>query len=44
MLSANHQTEQEYPMEELGERLKELKGFVTPYEEQQYQLTRYPHP
>jgi hypothetical protein len=27
-------------MEELGEGLKELKGIATPYEEQQYQLTR----
>jgi hypothetical protein len=27
-------------MEELGEGLKELKGIVTPYAEQQYQLAR----
>ena len=27
------------PMEKLGEGLKELKGFATPYENQQYQLT-----
>jgi hypothetical protein len=26
-------------MEELGEGLKELKGFETPWEEQQYQIT-----
>jgi hypothetical protein len=34
-------------MEELGEGWKELKGFATPYEEQQYQPTRtspYPTP
>jgi hypothetical protein len=30
----------ETPMEKLGERLKELKGIVTPWEEQQKQLTR----
>jgi hypothetical protein len=30
----------ETPMEELGEGLKELKGFETPQEEQQYQPTR----
>ena len=29
-------------MEELGEGLKELKGFATPQEEQQYQPTRPP--
>jgi hypothetical protein len=29
-------------MEELGEGLKELKGFATPQEEQQYQQTRPP--
>jgi hypothetical protein len=29
-------------MEELGERLKDLKGIATPQEEQQYQLTRLP--
>jgi hypothetical protein len=29
-------------MEELGEGLKELKGFATPYEEQQPQPTRHP--
>jgi hypothetical protein len=29
-------------MEELGEGLKELKGFATPWEEQQYQPTRTP--
>ena len=29
-------------MEELGERLKELKGLATPQEEQQYQPTRSP--
>jgi hypothetical protein len=27
-------------MEDLGERLKKLKGIATPQEEQQYQLTR----
>jgi hypothetical protein len=32
------------PMEELGERWKELKGFVTQWEEQQYQSTRHPPP
>ena len=32
------------PMEELGKGLKELKGFVTPQEEQQYQSTRHPPP
>jgi hypothetical protein len=31
-------------MEELGERLKELKGFVTPQKEQQYQPTSLPEP
>jgi hypothetical protein len=29
-------------MEELEKGLKELKGFTTPYEEQQYQPTRSP--
>ena len=29
-------------MEELVERLKELKGLATPQEEQQYQPTRHP--
>jgi hypothetical protein len=29
-------------MEELGERLKELKGIATPQEEQQFQSTRFP--
>jgi hypothetical protein len=29
-------------MEELGEGLKELKGFATPEEEQQYQPTSTP--
>jgi hypothetical protein len=28
------------PIEELGEELKELKGFATPSEEKQYQPTR----
>ena len=31
-------------MKELGEGLKELKGFTTPMEEQQYQPTRPPTP
>jgi hypothetical protein len=31
------------PKEELGEELKELKGFATPYKEQ-YQPTRTPTP
>jgi len=31
-------------MEELEKRLKELKGFATPYEEQHYQPTRPPSP
>jgi hypothetical protein len=31
-------------MEELEKGLKELKGFVTPWEEQQYQPTRPPSP
>jgi len=30
------------PIEELGEGLKELKGFETPYEEQHYQPIRHP--
>jgi hypothetical protein len=30
MLAANHRTEHRDPMEELGEGLKELKGFATP--------------
>jgi hypothetical protein len=30
MLAANYQNEHRDPMEELGERLKELKGFVNP--------------
>jgi hypothetical protein len=29
-------------MEELGKGQKELKGFATPYEEQEYQPTRSP--
>jgi hypothetical protein len=29
-------------MKELGERLKELKGFATPQKEQPYQPTRLP--
>jgi hypothetical protein len=40
----NHQTECRDPMEELGEGLKELKGFATTEEEQQYQPTRPPPP
>jgi hypothetical protein len=32
----------ESPMEELEKGLKELKGFATPYVEQQYKLTRNP--
>jgi hypothetical protein len=32
-----------YPTEELEKGLKELKGFATPEEEQQYQPSR-PHP
>jgi hypothetical protein len=30
------------PIKDLGEGLKELKGFSTPYEEQQYQPTNPP--
>ena len=30
------------PIEDLEKRLKELKGFATPLEEQQYQLSRPP--
>jgi hypothetical protein len=29
-------------MEELEKELKELKGFATPYDEQQYEPTRTP--
>jgi hypothetical protein len=29
-------------MEKLGQRLKEVKGFATPYKEQQYHSTRIP--
>jgi hypothetical protein len=31
-------------MEELEKGMKELKGFATPQEEQQYQTTRHPPP
>ena len=44
MLTANHWTEQGTPMEELEKGLKELKGFATPKEKQQYQPTRHPPP
>ena len=43
MLTVNHLTEHGVPTEELGEGLKELKGFATPWEEQQYQPTRSPN-
>jgi hypothetical protein len=39
MFAANHWTEHLAPREEL-EKAQELKGFVTPQEEQQYQPTR----
>jgi hypothetical protein len=42
MLAANHSTENGIPMEEIGEELKELKGYATPQEEQQYQSSRFP--
>jgi hypothetical protein len=42
MLTANHWTEHRDPMEELGEGPKELQGFATPKEEQQYQPTFSP--
>jgi hypothetical protein len=42
MLIANHLTEQGTPKEELGTGLKDLKGFASPLEEQQYQSTRSP--
>jgi hypothetical protein len=32
----------EFPIEELEKGLKELKGFTTPWEEQQYQPIRPP--
>jgi len=32
------------PVEELEKELKELKGFATPQEEQQYKPTTYPLP
>jgi hypothetical protein len=34
ILAANQWTKQETPMGELGEGLKELKGFATPQEKQ----------
>ena len=37
MLAVNHWTECRVPVEELGEGLKELKGFAAPQEEQQFQ-------
>jgi hypothetical protein len=36
--TVNYKTELGTPMEELGEKLKELKRIAIPLEEQQYQL------
>jgi hypothetical protein len=44
MLTANLWIKQGDPMEELEKGLKELKGFATPEEEQQYQPTGTPPP
>jgi len=39
IFTANHWTKPGTTMKELGKSLKEMKGFGTQYEEQQYQLT-----
>jgi hypothetical protein len=44
MLATKHLTEHRDPNREVGEGQKELKGFATPQEEQQYQPTRISRP